>query len=379
MSEKKPSVEKKEVAKKASSTKKTAVKKTTTSTKKPVAKSSSPQKKDLMHWTEIKEKMSKFPSPSDIAKENGLKPIIEIKDLKKNYGKLKVLKGVNFDIYETQDVGVIGANGAGKSTLSEIVAQVKESTSGEIKYSWGDTKRQISRGMGIQFQESTYPEGYKIIDLIQFYLDVNGITVVEEDENDKEFLKKIECDKCKKPFFEKVKPSSPTTKHRCKRRNCGYEHEYNVADKFITRSHFDSLLKVFQVDGITHKMANAVSGGQQQRFNILLGVLHQPKFLILDEVSTGLDVESRTDIKQFVKELMEENGGTLYLVTHNMDEIEFLSDRLVTVDAGKIVDDVMISQIHEIGLDVSKYVDSFFAYRDEKYRKEGRSKNDQSE
>ena len=43
--------------------------------------------------------------------------------------------------------------------------------------------------MGIQFQESTYPEGYKIIDLIQFYLDVNGITVVEEDENDREFLK----------------------------------------------------------------------------------------------------------------------------------------------------------------------------------------------
>lgn len=356
------------------------------------------KKEKTMSWTEVKKKMEKFPTPAEIAKKEGLKEIIKIRDLKKDYGKLKVLKGVNLDIYETQDIGVIGANGAGKSTLSEIVALVKEKTSGDIEYSWGETKRQISRGMGIQFQESTYPEGYKIIDLIQFYLDVNGITLLEDGEEDKLFIKKVECDKCKKFFFDKASLKQPEITHTCTKKTkvtkeekedeknektgmyatCGYEHTYNLSDKFITRKRFDELLEIFQVNGITHKMANAVSGGQQQRFNILLGVLHQPRFVILDEVSTGLDVESRTDIKNFVKDMMEENKGTLYLVTHNMDEIEFLSDRLVTVDAGKIVDDVMISQIHDIGLDVSQYVDSFFAYRDAKLKKEGRSKNDQS-
>ncbi|NQX84294.1 MAG: ATP-binding cassette domain-containing protein, partial [Mycoplasmataceae bacterium] len=156
--------------KKTSASKKAPVKKTTV--KKAASNSKKIKDESIISWTEIKKKMAKFPTPTELAKKEKLEPIIEISNLKKSYGKLVVLKDIDLQIFDTQDIGVIGANGAGKSTLSEIVAQVKPADSGTLKYSWGNTKRQISRGMGIQFQESTYPEGYKIIDLIQFYLDV---------------------------------------------------------------------------------------------------------------------------------------------------------------------------------------------------------------
>ena len=359
-----------------------SVKKSTTSKKIPLKEEDiialNPNKKNVPKWEDVKQDMKDFKTPDQVAKEQNLEKIIEIKNLVKNYGKLHVLKNVNLNIYGTQDIAVIGANGAGKSTISEIIALVKEKTSGEVKYSWGDTKRQISRGLGIQFQESTYPEGYRIIDLIMFYLEVNGINIVKKGEEDKLVIKKMQCDECKKSFFAKVSYNNPYYEYTCRKKKCGYTHKYNFSDKFITEDKFNYLLETFQVNGITHKMANAVSGGQQQRFNILLGVLHQPKFLILDEVSTGLDVESRAEIKSFVKQVMKENEGTLYLVTHNMDEVEFLSKRITIIDAGRVVDDVMISDIWKIGLTVAEYVDSFFDYRDRQLKASGKSKNDQS-
>lgn len=88
---------------------------------------------------------------------------------------------------------------------------------------------------------------------------------------------------------------------------------------------------------ITKKRANKLSGGQQQRLNCLLALIHKPKILFLDELSTGLDITIRTNIKKFIKSYAKENDITLVIVSHDMDEVEYLADYICVLKDGLIV------------------------------------------
>lgn len=217
------------------------------------------------------------------------KKIIEVKDVTKHYGKNKVLKGINLDIYEKDCVAIIGANGCGKTTLSEIISTVKQKSSGKIKYSFGETKKDICNNLGIQFQESTYPMYYKVIDIINFFVD--------------------------------------------------------ATNSKISKADLTSMLKLFHLDGIENLYAQGLSGGQKQRLNILLAVVHSPRFLILDEVSTGLDIEAKTDIKNFIKQYIDSTHSTMILVSHSSEEIEFLANRVVVIHDGVIYEDLYVPVI----------------------------------
>ena len=157
---------KKPAVKKTATAKKTVSKKTTTTAKKTTVKSTATQ-------TNLKKKT-----------ENK-KPLISVSKIVKNYGKTEVLRGISFDVMPGERVAIVGANGAGKTTLSEIIAKVKEPTSGKITYnvikkidpvtkkvtySEAKGKSEISSEIGIQFQDSSYPDFYKVSDLVNFVI-----------------------------------------------------------------------------------------------------------------------------------------------------------------------------------------------------------------
>lgn len=215
-------------------------------------------------------------------KHNG-KPILEVKNLSKHFGvgdkKIMAINDVSFTLYENENVALLGANGAGKTTMIEIIAGINKQTSGEINYLF-EYKNNFQEKIGIQFQDSLYPKGLKIKDILKFIIDVYNI-----DLNPKELEQIVE--------------------------SFGLKEFYN-------------------------KKAKSLSGGQQQRLNILLALIHKPKIVILDELSTGLDISVRSKIISFIIEYCKKFKIQIILISHNMDEVEQIADRILIMQKGKL-------------------------------------------
>ncbi|MGL6125085.1 MAG: ABC transporter ATP-binding protein [Metamycoplasmataceae bacterium] len=218
--------------------------------------------------------------PSD----QNLKILIDVVNLRKDFGKMKntktVLHDISFQIREGESIGILGGNGAGKTTLVEILAGLNKQTSGDVKYLF-DYKKNYLEEVGIQFQESSYPLGLSVKEIIAFVIEI-----------------------------------------------------YNAK---IDTSELHALIHIFGINEYYKKNASSLSGGQQQRLNALLALIHKPKVLFLDEISTGLDITIRTKIKEFIKLYAKENNMTVVLVSHNMEEVEFLVDRILIIDKGLVV------------------------------------------
>ncbi|MGL5590574.1 MAG: ABC transporter ATP-binding protein [Metamycoplasmataceae bacterium] len=215
------------------------------------------------------------------------KVLIDVVNLRKDFGKLKhaktVLQNITFQIREGESLGILGANGAGKTTLVEILAGLNKQTSGEVNYLF-DYKKSYLEEVGIQFQESSYPPGLSVKEIIAFVIEIYGTKI---DDNE-----------------------------------------------------LNALIHIFGINEFYKKQASSLSGGQQQRLNALLALIHKPKVLFLDEISTGLDITIRTKIKDFIKVYAKENNMTLVLISHDMEEVEYLVDRVIIIDKGIILVDM---------------------------------------
>lgn len=262
-------------SKTTTTTKKQTTTKKTTTTKKPVVKTTTATKKST---PKKKEQL-----------------LMDVQDIKKYYGKVEVLKGLSFKVNKGERIAIVGANGAGKSTLAEIIARVKSPTGGNIKYYFeeggkeSNGKGSISKHIGIQFQDSSYPDFYKVNDLVDFIIGAAKLNI------DAETL--------------------------------------------------DFMYETFDLHNLRYEVAKGLSGGQQQRLNIFLAVVNNPSLLILDEVGTGLDVESRTKIKSYIKNYCDTHKATLLLVSHNSDEVVELVDRVITIHNGEIYQDQLLKEI----------------------------------
>ncbi len=224
--------------------------------------------------------------------------IVSLENINKFYDKKHVLKDLSFDIKKGDRIAFIGGNGSGKSTTVEIIAKVKEQSSGTIKY---DKKIVI----GIQFQESNYPIGITVNALVKFYL--------------------------------------------------------NRYDTKLTKDEISKMVNIFRLEDLLKKQIIDLSGGQKQRLNILLALIHQPNFLILDELSTGLDIKVRRELRDFIKEYLKKNKDcALILVTHSMSEAEELANRVIVLDWGKITHDLSLTAIKKKHKSLSKFADSVF-------------------
>lgn len=210
------------------------------------------------------------------------KPLVELKHITKKYKNKLALDNVSFVINPGDRIGIIGANGSGKSTVSEIIGGIRQPTSGQVI-------RQENLVIGLQFQDSKYPIGISVMDMIKYYL-----------------------------------------------------HTFSIK---MTESQLKQLLRTYQLNGLENKFIEGLSGGQQQRLNILLSVIHDPDLVILDEVSTGLDIEVRAQIFEFLQENIVKKHKAMILVTHQMSEVEEFCEKYIYIHNGVIKDSGLVKDL----------------------------------
>ncbi len=214
-------------------------------------------------------------------KHNG-DPILEFKNVYKYFGannKICAVNNLSFTLYDNENVALIGANGAGKTTTVEMLAGITNQSKGEINYLF-DYTINFQEKIGIQFQDSAYPNGLKVKHIIKFIVDVYKVDI-----NDAEI---------------------------------------------------EQMITAFGLKEFYNRKAKSLSGGQQQRLNILLALIHKPKIVILDELSTGLDISVRTKIIDFIIHYCKFFNIQILLISHNMDEVELITDRIMIMQKGQL-------------------------------------------
>lgn len=221
---------------------------------------------------------------------------IKVKGIKKRYQDKYVLtgennEGISFEVDSGSKLAIIGKNGSGKSTLVEIISGVKRKNKGEIiateKFSNDETnlyKKYKTEIFGIQFQKQFYPSNLNLRDIIIFNLKANNIKYNED-------------------YIKVILESVDLTQH-------------------VNNSSFE------------------ISGGQRQKLNIILTLLKRPSVLILDELTTGLDILAREKLTRLIKEYLDKSGATLIMVTHSAEDINNLSNDILLLKEGKILDKV---------------------------------------
>ena len=207
-------------------------------------------------------------------------PIINVENLVKDYGNLRAVNGISFEVAQGEIFGLLGPNGAGKSTTLEIIETLRPKSAGTVTVAGFDLDKnpsEIKKVIGVQLQSSGYYPGLNLKELIQLF---SGLYNREVDPM--ELLAKVQLtDKAKAKY-------------------------------------------------------KALSGGQKQRFSIATTLIHQPKIIFLDEPTTGLDPQARRNLWELIREIRD-TGTTIVITTHYMDEAEYLCDRVAIMDHGKIV------------------------------------------
>mgnify|MGYP000172669570 CR=1 FL=1 len=213
--------------------------------------------------------------------------MIVAKDLKKVYGDFVAVDGINFTVKQGESFGLLGPNGAGKSTTMKIISSVSKRTGGELTILGKDP-------------DKFGPE-------IRAHLGV----VPQKDMLDREL---------------KTWENLYT-----------YGRYFGLSRKFL-KPKVEELLAFAQLEEKRNEKVEELSGGMQRRLAIARGLVNEPEMLLLDEPTTGLDPQARHILWDRLFRLKEQ-GVTLVITTHYMDEAEQLCDRLIVMDKGKIMAD----------------------------------------
>ena len=211
---------------------------------------------------------------------------LEINDLKKTYsGGVEALKGNSFSVNEGDFYALLGPNGAGKSSTIGIIGSLVTKSSGSVKIFDVDIDENIPLAktmLGVVSQEINFSQFEKVLDIVVTQAGFYGIP--------------------KKEALPKVK----------------------------------NILKRLSLWDKRDLQARTLSGGYKRRLMIAKALIHEPKLLILDEPTAGVDIELRREMWSFLKEI-NENGTTIILTTHYLEEAEQLCRNIGIIDKGKIV------------------------------------------
>jgi ABC-2 type transport system ATP-binding protein len=205
---------------------------------------------------------------------------IEVTELKKNYGTLKAVDGISFNVKQGEVFGLLGPNGAGKTTTIEIMEGIRERDGGDVKV------------LGLDPWKSGYSLHKKI-----------GVIPQEFS------------------FFEKTTPKEAIIYY---------------GTLFNVKVNPDEILKDVLLEESAKTYFDELSGGQKRKTGLALALVNTPELLFLDEPTTGLDPNARRAIWDVIRGL-KAKGKTIILTTHYLDEAEQLSDRVAIMDHGHIV------------------------------------------
>lgn len=204
---------------------------------------------------------------------------VSLDHVSKSFGEFTAVDDVSLEIKQGEIFGIIGPNGAGKTTIVNMICGMFAPSNGNVTTLGLDPireERKLREILGVQFQEAHLPGMLKVQEALTLY----------------------------SSFYK-----SPQDWHTL-------AEEWGLSSKLDTR--FEKL-----------------SGGQKQRLFICLALLNNPQLVVLDELTTGLDPNARRQSWELVKKIRD-NGATVLLVTHFMEEAEYLADRIALINKGKI-------------------------------------------
>jgi ABC-2 type transport system ATP-binding protein len=209
--------------------------------------------------------------------------ILEVRRLTVTYGATKAVDDVTFQVAHGEIFGLLGPNGAGKtSTLSAIEGLLKP-RGGSVVLDGFDVQHRPADAkarMGVQLQATSFQSQLNVRQIVRLYAGLYGVALSEAD----------------------------------------------IDDRLQTIGLADEAMKPFK----------QLSGGQQQRLALFIAVIHEPKLLLLDEPTAGLDPQSRRQLWGRIEEIRK-RGGSILLTTHSMEEAQAVCDRVAIIDHGKLL------------------------------------------
>ncbi len=206
--------------------------------------------------------------------------VVEVNQLVKQYPEVRAVDGVTFSVRRGEIFGMLGPNGAGKTTTIECVEGLRSYDQGAVRVLGLDPRkdgRQLREQIGVQFQYAALPERIRVWEALDLFAS----------------------------FYQKSVD-------------------------------WRSLLSRMELDDKKNAFVSKLSGGQKQRIHIALALINDPEIVFLDELTTGLDPQSRRAMWDLVRDIQTQ-GKTVFLTTHFMEEAERLCDRVAIMDHGKLI------------------------------------------
>lgn len=208
--------------------------------------------------------------------------VIEIKNVKKYFKDVKAVDDINLHIAPGEFLALLGPNGAGKTTLVEMIEGIQTPDSGEIFITgktWHGHKEELHRIIGLSLQETRFAEKLKVGETLQLFAS----------------------------FYS------------------------------LPASRVSEVLELIRLEFKSKSYVVNLSGGQRQRLALGIALLNNPRILLLDEPTTGLDPNARRELWHILMDLKQEKKTSMILTTHYMEEAEYLCDRIVIMHEGKIL------------------------------------------
>ena len=219
--------------------------------------------------------------------------MLQIKNLSKSYGKRLVLNNLSLDIHSGEIYGLLGANGAGKTTAINLICNLLKADSGTIRVNQQPISEATKRWLGVAPQENLLYKSLTCEENLNFYAQIYGLTGNQRRQQIKINLAAV-----------------------------------NLSDRAKSR-------------------VENLSGGMQRRLNIAVALVHQPKLVILDEPTTGLDIEARYQVWNLIENLKQQ-GTTVLLTTHLLDEAQRLCQRIGILKGGQIVAQGSLAELRQL-------------------------------
>ncbi|MGE4595362.1 MAG: ATP-binding cassette domain-containing protein [Nitrososphaerales archaeon] len=213
--------------------------------------------------------------------------IVQVENLSKVFDKeIVAVDNISFHVKEGEIFGFLGPNGAGKTTTIKVLTTLLQPTNGQVNIATFDVRKKpdsVRSSIGIVPQALTLDD------------DLKGMA---------NLLLSAKL--------------------------------YHVPDK-IAKERADELLKLVGLKDAAERDVSTYSGGMRKRLELIIGLIHNPKVLFLDEPTLGLDIQTRSVIWDYLKKLNKENGLTIFITTHYLEEADLLCDRIAIIDQGKIL------------------------------------------
>lgn len=220
---------------------------------------------------------------------------ISVKNLRKSFGKLAVLKGIDLEVERGTVLALLGPNGAGKTTTVRVLTTLLEPDGGSAKVEGYDVVREADKVRGVIGLTGQY-------------------AAIDEYLTGRENLRMM-----------------------------GRLYHLSAQD---TRRRTEELLKEFELQEAANRPAKTYSGGMRRRLDLAASLIASPPIIFLDEPTTGLDPRSRLAMWNIIKQLVS-SGSTILLTTQYLDEADQLADRIVVIDGGKVIAEGTADQLKQ--------------------------------